>query len=84
MKRERTAILSLIALGRITPAEAERLLAMCGEGREELWVIVLCLAACLAQFLPALARMANTLLAGGLPALHHAVTAITYWIGGGL
>jgi hypothetical protein len=82
MKRERHAILSLIALGRITPAEAERLLALCGGGREELAVIAICLTACLAQFFPALVRVANTLLGGGLPALHHAVTAITYWIGG--
>jgi len=77
MKKERHAILSLIALGRITPAEAERLLAICGEGRQELWVFAVCLTACLAQFQPA-----HMLLAGGLPALHHAVTAITYWIGG--
>jgi len=82
MKRERHAILSLIALGRVTPAEAERLLAMCGEGREERWVIAVCLAACLVQFLPALARTAHTLFAGGVPGFHHAVMAITYWIGG--
>ncbi len=82
MKKERHAILSLIALGRITPGEAERLLAMCGAGREELGMIAVCLTACLAQFLPALARLAHSLSAGGLPVLHHAVTAITYWIGG--
>ncbi len=84
MRRERHAILSLIALGRITPREAERLLAVWNMGREEAWVICACLAASLLQVLPALARMAATLLPGGLPGLHHAVTAITYWIGGGL
>jgi hypothetical protein len=41
---ERRVILSLIAMGRITPAQAERLLAVANE-RDE---IVLALAACLA------------------------------------
>ena len=82
MKQGRQAILSLVAMGRITPLEAERLLAVWNTGREERLVFAICLAACLAQFLPALARMAHTLLSGELPGLYHAVTAITCWIGG--
>ncbi len=34
MKDDRRAILSLIALGRITPYQAERLLIACNESRE--------------------------------------------------
>jgi hypothetical protein len=82
MNRDRRAILSLIALGRITPVEAERLLAAWNAGREELWVCAAFLVICLAQFLPALVRLAHTLFSGSIPGLHHAVTAISYWIGG--
>lgn len=82
MKKERQAILSLVALGRITPREAERLLAVWNAGREEVWTIAACLAIVLAESMPALARLAHTLFPGGLPGLTHAVTAITYWMGG--
>ena len=82
MQRESQTILSLVALGRITPREAERLLAVANTGREELWVMAACAAAGFAQVLPALPRLAHTLFSAGLPGLHHAVMAITYWIGG--
>jgi hypothetical protein len=77
MHRERQAILSLIALGRITPREAERLLAAWNAGREEFWVIGACGAAGVSQFLPDLARHAQS----WLP-LHHAAAAIICWMGG--
>ncbi len=82
MQKERQIILSMIALGRITPREAERLLAAWTLSREELWVIAACVTASLTQIAPALARMVHTLLPEGLPGLHHAVMAITYRIGG--
>jgi len=84
MQRGRQTILSLVALGRITPREAERLLAAWNTGREEMWAVAACAVVGLAQGLPALARVAHTLLAEVLPGLHHAVAGITYWIGGGL
>lgn len=77
MYRERQAILSLIALGRITPREAERLLAAWNAGREELWILGACIVAGLAQSMPSLAHLAQTLLP-----MHHAGAAITYWMGG--
>lgn len=77
MQRERQAILSLLALGRITPREAERLLAVWNSDREEKLVVGACGAACAAQFLPDLARVAQL-----LPGIHHAVSAITFWMGG--
>ena len=74
MKRERQAILSLIALGRITPREGERLLAIWNAGREELWVFAACAAAVLAQGLPVLERLAHSLLS-----LHHFLAGIVGW-----
>jgi hypothetical protein len=82
MRRERQTILSLIALGRITPRESERLLAAWNAGREELWVIAACAVIGFAQSLPALERLGNAWLPGILPGLHHAVASITYWTGG--
>ena len=81
MQTERQAILSLVALGRITARDAERLLAAWNSGREEIWVMGACAAACVAQSLP-LARLVHTLLPGGFPGLFHSVSAITYRIGG--
>jgi hypothetical protein len=78
MRKERQIILSMIALGRITPREAERLLAVWSLGREEFWVIAACLVASLTQVAPVLARIVHTLLPEGLPGLHHAVMAITF------
>ena len=50
MNSDRRTILALIALGRITPAQAERLLAVANDGRETAMILALCLAyACLAQ-----------------------------------
>ena len=40
MSTDRRAILALIAMGRITPAEAERLLAAWNESRETAWILV--------------------------------------------
>ena len=82
MKKERQAILSLVALGRITPKEAERLLAAWNAGREELWALAVCAAVCVAQSLPALVRLAHMLMPGAIPGVLHAVSAMTYRIGG--
>lgn len=51
MSTDRRAILALIAMGRITPGEAERLLAAWNESREMAWILVAALGfAVLAQF----------------------------------
>jgi hypothetical protein len=42
MQTDRRAILHLVALGRISPAEAERLLIAWNEGRETLWALTAC------------------------------------------
>jgi hypothetical protein len=84
MRRERQIILSMVALGRITPREAERLLAAWSLGREDIWVIAACVTASVTEIVPALARVVHTLFPEGLPGLYHAAMAITFWIGRGL
>jgi hypothetical protein len=49
---EQRAILSLIAAGRITAAEAERLIAAWEDAREWFWIAIACAAASLLQMHP--------------------------------
>jgi hypothetical protein len=50
MNTDRRAILSLVANGRITASEAERMLAAWSDSRETAWVLMICLVyVCLAQ-----------------------------------
>jgi hypothetical protein len=77
LRKHRRIILGLVALGRITPAEAERLLLAGNTGREGLWIVVaLLMITVLTQLdprhlLPQLAHVAHAL----LPTLtqHHAL-----------
>jgi hypothetical protein len=71
MKRDRKTILGLVALGRITPYQAERLLVACGESRDGWWLV-----AVVALGLLALASMHP-----GLPTLGHSLHA---WLSGGV
>lgn len=43
MNRDRRTILQLVALGRLSPAEAERLMAVWSLKREDTWVFLVCL-----------------------------------------
>jgi hypothetical protein len=49
MREEHKTILALIALGRLTPGEAERLIAASDRSREDLWILIACLAVLVAQ-----------------------------------
>ena len=88
MNRDRRTILSLVAAGRITVSDAERLLAAWNDSRETAWILLLCLAfACLTQVhLGALLARAAQIIAIGLPALatalQHTVLLITNFWGG--
>lgn len=88
MNTDRRIILSLIAMGRITAAEAERLLAVSNESRETAWIVGLCLAfACVAQLhlrelLPILMHVCSAQIPALAETMHHALSPITeFWEG---
>jgi hypothetical protein len=88
MNTDRRAILSLVASGRITASEAERLLAAWNDSRETAWILALSLAfALLAQIhlrevLPILMHLLNAQIPALAEALQHAFSPITDLWGG--
>jgi hypothetical protein len=81
MLYERRVILSLIATGRITAAEAERLLLAWDQSRawarEWVWIAALCLGLCFAQVHPHLEGLGHLLhaaIAHGTQALYTATS----------
>ena len=79
MNTDRRAILALIALGRITPAEAERLLVVWNESRETAWILSASVGfALLAQLhLHDFVPMLNHLISTQASALAHVLGAVT-------
>ena len=90
MKSDRRTILALVAMGRITPVQAERLIAVLNESRETAWIFALCLVfTCLAQLhlhelLPGLMHFFNAQIPALAGAVHHALSPITEFLGGSL
>ena len=88
MNSDRRVILSLVAAGRITAAEAERLLVAWNDSRETAWILLLCLAfACLAQLhlheiLPNLMHFFNAQIPALAEAVQHALSPINELLGG--
>ncbi len=89
MINERRAILSLVAMGRITAAEAERLILIWQDGiwqdtiwqdaREWIWIAIVCAAACVMQAHPhfhfnGLGTALHTVVDQGTKALHTAAS----------
>jgi len=84
MRNDRRAILSLVALGRITPYEAERLLIACDAGRDGFWIFAACVIATLFTLVPhqglaALLHVSRVLLADD--SLHRALCFIRHLSG---
>ncbi len=83
MNTDRRVILALIAMGRITPAEAERLLAAWDESRESAWILAISLVmVCLAQLnvhslVPTLMHFFNALVPALAEAARKALSPIT-------
>jgi len=84
MNTDRRAILALIAMGRITTAEAERLLAAWNESRETAWILAGSFGlALLAQLHPhELVPMLKHLIGAQLPTLARVLIPLTGNIGG--
>lgn len=77
METDRRAILHLVALGRISSAEAERLLIAWNEGRDTGWI----LAGCFAMAILTQLRL-NTLLPGSALSLWHGLKLVAHLLGG--
>jgi hypothetical protein len=88
MPNGRRTILSLVALGRISPAEAERLLIVWNQGREGFWVIAACVAAVMLvlpdphHLVQGLVHFAESLLSGRVISVHPALAMVSRWFGG--
>jgi hypothetical protein len=84
MNTDRRAILTLIAMGRITPAEAERLLAAWNESRETAWILAASVGFALLAHLHLyeLAPMLKHLIGTQVPALAHLLLPVIGMMGG--
>jgi hypothetical protein len=88
MSNGRRTILSLVALGRISPAEAERLLIAWNQGRGGLWVFAACVAAVMLALpdthhvLQGLVHFAESLLSGRVISVHPALAMVSRLSGG--
>jgi hypothetical protein len=84
MNTDRRAILSLVATGRITPLEAERLLALWPDGEDAMARLALCLGfvwLVLSHAGELFKGLEHTLVAHA-PATHHALASAAHWFGG--
>ena len=85
MRKERQAILHLVAAGRLTAPQAERLLVISNQDNEFRWLAAAGLLAWLAYGHPWLteaSRLAHTLFPGPFPGLAAAATALLTHLGG--
>lgn len=88
MDTDRRTILSLIALGRITPREAERLLALGPDPDEGLVKLGIVLAVVLLgapqvhEIVLGLAHALQWLVPGWMAGAHHVLALVTRWMGG--
>jgi hypothetical protein len=88
MQTDRRTILSLVASGRITSAEAERLMVLSNEGAETIWTFAGCLVAALLlknpsdHFLSGVFDMFRMLPAAIPGAIHQFQAVLTQVMGG--
>jgi hypothetical protein len=73
MQSDRRAVYQLLAAGHITPAQAERLIAVSNENRETAWTLAACAFAASLTQLPSLAHLAKALAPAGLNLIHHII-----------
>jgi hypothetical protein len=88
MDNHRRTILHLVAIGRLTPAEAERLLIAWNDGRESIWALSACIAITLLvqlnprQWMPSLVSSAHLLIPGIQASLHSVLSLVNHLLGG--
>ncbi len=85
---DRRAIFSLIAMGRITPAQAERLLAVANERSETMLVLAACAVAMFLMLInrhdlvPEVSHFLRSLLPGFIAAAHQTQSIVNGLLGG--
>jgi hypothetical protein len=83
MQADRRAILALIAMGRITPREAEQLLAVWNESRETAWILLASFGFALLgqlqlhELVPMLTHFMNAQIPALAEAMQHALSPLT-------
>lgn len=82
MSTDRRTIFALVASGRITAAEAERLLAASSDAHEMFWIVALCALACLTPL--RWNGAVNATLTAAAHTLHNVIRFALHTIGGGL
>lgn len=91
MNADHRTIFSLVAAGRITAAEAERLLAASSDAREVAWIVALCALACMMplhgvgvgpDFIAAIPHALHAAFASAMQLLQHIVSIALHCIGG--
>jgi hypothetical protein len=88
MNTDRRAILSLVATGRITASEAERLLVAWNDSRETVWILALSLTFVwltqihLREFFPMLMHLFNAQIPALAEGVRGAFSPITELVGG--
>jgi hypothetical protein len=88
MQTNRRLILHLVALGRLTPAEAERLLIAWNDGRENMWTLSACIViALLVQlnpnaWMPRTHDLAHSLMPAIQACLHPVLSLVNHLLGG--
>ncbi len=88
MKSDRRAIFHLLAMGRVTPAQAERLLLAIDERHESFWFLALALLVASAanlnniHFLVSVDSPLRATLSAGLAVLHQFTATLTHTFGG--
>ncbi len=88
MQNDRRAILQLVAMGRITPTQAERLLIAFNDGRESMWALLACIVISFALSLnphhSRLFDLAHSLVPAMQACAHSLVSLINLSLGGTL
>jgi hypothetical protein len=88
MNTNRRTILQLVALGRITPNEAERLLIAWNDGRESIWALAACVVITLLvqlnprAWMPKTLDIAHSLLPAAQACLHPVLYLVNHLLGG--
>lgn len=80
MSNDRRAIFQLLAVGRISPAQAERLMVAASAEREAAWAMAACAVIAVAAQLqwlgPQISHVARMVVEGGLPVVRHVIGVI--------